>query len=366
MPVFVHEFFCSGAFDGDLGASSLAREGLAMLAALVEDFSRCDQIDGGVVTTLGARLRGVPRAARIAERAQVSWVESPAQERSLFLRLASRSQGTLVIAPETGGRLLERRRLTDAAGGRFLGPSPEAIGLCGDKLRLHEHLTRHFLPTLSTTRCDLSANNLDYPFPIVVKPRDGAGSVNTYLIHDRDELEQRREGLATAFAETSKEPIVQPYLAGRPLSVAALIGTGSDRIEVLPLAEQRLTGDDRFHYQGGRIPARDVSPQIVSAATQLVIETCGTLPGLSGYIGFDLILSAAEPCMRIVEVNPRLTTSYVGYRRLTSENIAARMLSSSPAGGQFERSVGDITWNKLAAVEFDADGAVRSLASFQQ
>ena len=37
MPVFVHEFFSSGAFDGDLSDSSLAREGLAMLAAVVAD-----------------------------------------------------------------------------------------------------------------------------------------------------------------------------------------------------------------------------------------------------------------------------------------------------------------------------------------
>src|SRR5580704_5462029 len=101
MPVFVHEFFCSGAFDGDLGDSSLAREGLAMLAAVVDDFSQVGD-DTTVVTTLDRRLRRSPTAARIAEQAQVTWVESPTEERSLFQEFAAASQATLVIAPETG------------------------------------------------------------------------------------------------------------------------------------------------------------------------------------------------------------------------------------------------------------------------
>jgi hypothetical protein len=47
---------------------------------------------------------------------------------------------------------------------------------------------------------------------------------------------------------------------------------------------------------------------------------------VAGFVGFDLIASAGKPRVRILEANPRLTTSYVGYRRLTHENLAARML----------------------------------------
>ena len=58
----------------------------------------------------------------------------------------------------------------------------------------------------------------------------------------------------------------------------------------------------------------------------MVADACRSLPGLAGFVGFDLIASKGEPRVRILDANPRLTTSYVGYRRLTHENLAARML----------------------------------------
>jgi tyramine---L-glutamate ligase len=450
MPVFVHEFFCSGAFDGDLSDSSLAREGLAMLAAVVADFS---QVAGetacgrdSVVTTLDRRLRGCPAVARLEERAHVFWVESPDRERCLFSELARAAHGTLVIAPETGGILLERRRITDAAGGRFLGPSLEAIWLCGDKLSLFEHLMRHSIPTIPTVRFDPSAGSDELQFPIVVKPRDGAGSVDTVLIRGADEfhefatkLGRRRpltpdrspargegrglEGAASVFslpqqlhfsllsprgrgaggegasvpgcdiAHHHSERIVQPFVPGRALSTAVLIDSRDGRIDVLPLGEQRLTNDGRFGYRGGRIPAVDLAPTLATAVVDLVGEVCRTLPGLSGWVGFDLIVSSQAPHVRIVEVNPRLTTSYVGYRRLTGANLAARMLGCFEARESSEWDCGPRAVNnafrvalaarppvlpsplsdedtggqaasgtrRFRSVEFDADGTVRDI-----
>ena len=449
MPVFVHEFFCSGAFEGDLADRSLAREGLAMLAAVVEDFSNAG--DGQVVTTLDRRLRASLAAARIGEQSAVIWVDSPAEERRLFADLARASTATLVIAPETGGCLLERRLLTDAAGGRFLGPSPEAIELCADKLRLSEHLSRHSIPTIPTTRFDLSVGSAECQFPMVVKPRDGAGSVDTFLILDSGEFQElatrfrggrpltpspspaRGEGggfecAASIFnwlqrehssplsphcvgagsfrrsggrrqdgrgaggeglsgpgckvAHNQSEAILQPFIPGRALSTAALIDAGDGRIDIFPLGEQRLTNDGRFGYRGGRIPAVDLSPVLAAAAVDLVADACRSLPGLVGYVGFDLIASANAPHVRIVEVNPRLTTSYVGYRRLTQENLAARVFSSlvgwdklaqrAPAhrfaGNNFEDQDGGPAaggpalshpTKSIQCVDFDPDGTVR-------
>jgi hypothetical protein len=380
MPVFVHEFFCSGAFEGDLGDSSLACEGLAMLAAVADDFSQAGD-DTSVVTTLDRRLRGSRLVASITERAQVTWVESTAEERRLFPEFAAASQATLVIAPETRGLLLERRQMTDAAGGRFLGPSPDAIRLCGDKLRFCEHLKTNAIPTVPTMPWDFFAKSADCAFPIVVKPRDGAGSVNTFLIRDARELQARRDELIARFTGAGSEPIVQPFVEGRPLSAAALIDAQAERVEIFPLGEQRISRDGRFHYVGGRIPAPDIPSQVAEEAAQLVADACRSLPGLAGFVGFDLIASAGDSRVRILEANPRLTTSYVGYRRLTHENLAARMLFADAAREPIEWHV-PVGWDKLAQrapahhshlveslgvprtggiewVEFDADGSVR-------
>jgi predicted ATP-grasp superfamily ATP-dependent carboligase len=52
------------------------------------------------------------------------------------------------------------------------------------------------------------------------------------------------------------------------------------------------------------------------------------IPGLAGYVGIDLLLpDGGDPL--IVEINPRLTTSYVGYRRIYSTPIPQRWLSTT-------------------------------------
>jgi hypothetical protein len=54
----------------------------------------------------------------------------------------------------------------------------------------------------------------------------------------------------------------------------------------------------------------------------------------------------------VIEINPRLTTSYVGLRALASENLAAAMLDV--ASGRTPRlSFAD------RQLEFDSDGTIR-------
>ncbi len=54
----------------------------------------------------------------------------------------------------------------------------------------------------------------------------------------------------------------------------------------------------------------------------------------------------------VVEVNPRLTTSYVGLRALTQGNLAGSMLAVA-TGHEVE-----LCW-KLGPIQFEASGSVR-------
>ena len=55
------------------------------------------------------------------------------------------------------------------------------------------------------------------------------------------------------------------------------------------------------------------------------------MPDTSGYVGFDIILGPSGDGRqdRIIELNPRLTTSYVGLRAATLGNLAHAMLSQA-------------------------------------
>ena len=78
-----------------------------------------------------------------------------------------------------------------------------------------------------------------------------------------------------------------------------------------------------FSYRGGRTPFdHPLAAEAVDAATR----TCAALPGLRGYVGVDLVLTDTGPV--VIEVNPRLTTAYLGVRAVLDENVAAMALAA--------------------------------------
>jgi hypothetical protein len=344
LQVFVSEYVCGGGWPEAEISGSLAVEGRAMLTAIVDDLSRIPSVE--VVTTWDARLGAPPfRGARTHR------VKSPAEENALFERLAAESNATLVIAPETDGVLFARCQAVEAAGGRLLGPRSRAVALCADKLRLAEHLRTAGVNTIATEVWDFSNQTAGQggapplPFPIVVKPRDGAGSQLTRLIAGSAELEQFR---GDHDAPTHAKLIIQPYVPGKPCSVALLISPSGREIEVLPPAEQLLSADGRFTYRGGRVPSRTSDWSALQTAAW---GACQIVPGLRGYVGVDLIVPEQGPSNPIVvEINPRLTTSYLGYRAIASENIAEWLLLPT----RFRRP---IQWRQ-GSVEFDAAGRI--------
>ena len=305
MRVFIWEYCCAVCPDAP---ESLRREGRAMLSAVLADFARCPGVEALSVA------EGLSKAEEMAE----------------FRRLCRSSDWTLVIGPESDGILFERCRIVEAEGGRLLGPDSKAVCLTGDKWQLARHLANHCIPT---PRCELlfgAAPTL--PFARVCKPRDGAGSQATFLIDAEDDLgrcveQARSEGY-------TGELIVQPYVPGRAVSVAFLLGPRG-RL-ALPAAAQHLSDGGRFRYLGGRLP---LAPELDERARGLAERAVDTVSGLRGYVGVDLVLGATAADDVVIEINPRLTTSYVGLRELAKDNLAEAMLALA-AGGEAQ----ELTW----------------------
>jgi predicted ATP-grasp superfamily ATP-dependent carboligase len=161
---------------------------------------------------------------------------------------------------------------------------------------------------------------------LVVKPRFGAGSQNTFLVRNRPEFDVAAQVFATE--NPFQQGVLQPYVSGRSLSAMALFDIQGRLVEWLPVGEQILSDDGRFHYQGGRAPAEGVAQVRIH---ELLTAACGALQAepntcLRGPIGFDVIEAAEAGELFIVDINPRFTTSYVGYRQLARHNLLAGML----------------------------------------
>ncbi|MFO1095368.1 MAG: ATP-grasp domain-containing protein [Planctomycetaceae bacterium] len=360
--LFISEYLCSGAWPESELPASLAREGRAMLLALLVDVARLPGVT--VCTTWDARMSGFPLNAPI----DCAVAQSPRDESAAFRRLAAECDATYVIAPELDDLLTQRVQAVLDAGGRSLNASPASIAACSDKWETFRRLSAAGIPTVPTARF-VPGEPAPFEFPIVLKPRFGAGSQDTFLIHNADQVHAaavrftsnlRASSIQQSAVSSWQDPksakveaIVQPYVPGRALSVAAVFRTDGTLRELWPVGEQRLSADGRFTYFGGRMPLslHAVRSFEISNLKSEILRIAACFPGLRGYVGFDLILPQTNdrPPL-IVDINPRLTTSYLGYRALARTNLARPILWP------------DQTWPPLEwgdnGVVFNADGAV--------
>lgn len=339
MRLFVYEYTCAADLRGAAAAAALQAEGWAMLAAVLEDFGRLPGV--GVATLVHATFEApTPPSCRVVR---------TGPEEATFRELAAASDFTLVIAPELDDLLLTRCCWVAESGGRLLGPSAGAVRLAADKWALGQHLRRHQVPTPEGRRLLGDGEDGNLPYPLVWKPRFGAGSIATFLVRKAGDWPRcRHEARAEGWRG---ESLAQTWVPGRPASVALLVGPR----QCLPLAPaaQHLSDDGRFHYLGGSLP---LPRPLAERAVRLARRAAEVVPGLAGYVGVDVVLGDAADGSGdwVIEINPRLTTSYVGLRALCQDNLAGAMLRVAQG-----LEVAALSWHP-GVIRFTPDGRVVS------
>jgi predicted ATP-grasp superfamily ATP-dependent carboligase len=308
MRIFLYEWATGGGLVEESGAlpPSLLREGAAMIGALAGDFAR---IPGCRVTALRD-----PRVLHLAmpgcELVDVldKWSHGAEVE-----RLSAAADATILIAPEFDSILLKAARSVEASGGRLASPSPTFIKIAADKQRTSELLAKAGVPVPPGMVLEPEdALPGDFQYPAVVKPIDGAGSQDTYLVTGPRDA-------PPAYAWPRR---LERYMPGLPASVSALCGSNGRFF--LPPCKQRISEDGRFQYLGGELP---LAAGLAQRATALADRALAALPAATGYVGIDMVLGhdphGTEDA--VIEVNPRLTTSYVGLRAAAKSNLANAM-----------------------------------------
>jgi len=292
-----------------------------MSRALAQDLLQLP--DTEVIMLRDARLEACP-----IPRVAASTISSAGQERELLESWGSRADWTLLIAPEIGNALVDRCRWVEAAGGRLLGPDSRLVALASDKQATAEHLADAGLPVPRGVRLLPGERPPpDLPYPAVLKPCDGAGSHGVRWIADVSDR---------AIFERGREVMrLEQWHPGMAASVALLCGPRE--VVVLEPCGQRLSEDGQFRYLGGFLP---LPGSLADRARDLGRKAARALSPSSGFLGIDLVLGndgAASDV--IIEVNPRMTTSYLGLRRAAHGNLGAAMMALA-AGQRCDLSFG--------------------------
>jgi predicted ATP-grasp superfamily ATP-dependent carboligase len=204
-------------------------------------------------------------------------------------------------------------------GTALLGSSAAAIRRAADKAALPRRLARHGVTHPKTLVLDPDDDGgmnwrratREVGYPVVVKPARGAGCGGVCLA--RNALELKHAVVIARRAARSGPLLLQRYVPGVAASVS-LVADGR-RAVALTVNAQSMRASHSFSYRGGRTP---LDHPLARRAVLAALRTCQALPGLRGYVGVDLVLTGSEAV--VIEVNPRLTTAYLGVRSALDGN----------------------------------------------
>lgn len=305
MRFLVWEYASGGGLWDQKVDASLLVEGYAMLYSM----AGCLWAAGHeVVTILDARMSGPMMTPSGCHRRSASSPMGPDELGKAVTR--EDPDAALIIAPETGMLLSRFVREVEATGTRVLNCSPGAIGDCTDKLRTLELLEGRGVRVPRTEVVDISDGDTlpEMAPPFVVKPRDGVACEGMSLVRSVDALPAALECAATASDESTA--LVQEYIKGADLSLSLLASGGGAKV----VSVNRQVLEAPLTYMGATVPYGPFPDVVRERLVATGLACAEAVPGLFGPVGVDLVLADGVPY--VVEVNPRLTTSFVAMAQI--------------------------------------------------
>lgn len=311
--ILVFEFITGGGFSQKELPDSLASEGLLMLRALVNDLAIVPSTHLTII--LDWRIKDFISPVN----SQVITISSNDCIYDLLPGIIKSVDLVWPIAPEMGGELQKITELVEQESRQLLNSSSQAIAICSDKLATIQCLNKQSLIAIEAMQLDGFLQQFSSPW--VVKPRDGAGCLNSYLVSNQRELSQIKDQISQL-----SDYLIQPYIEGVSQSLSCLFRQGKGWLICCNEQFVSIT-EGRFELEACLVNVTFKNSYIYQ---ELINTVANIVPGLYGYVGIDIIQQERGQPM-VLEINPRLTTSYVGISKAIGVNVAKAVIEMSKA-----------------------------------
>lgn len=302
--ILVFEFITGGGFSQRALPTSLINQAMLMLNALVQELSILPFIQLTVLQDWRCKPLILPKNAKSV------WISKDQSIASFLPKLIDENDAIWLIAPETEAILQKISQLVEDQTKILLNSSSQAVAICSDKLRTIQQLKHNAVSIVETV--DLDTFSDDFAKPWVVKTKQGVGCLDSYYLATNKELTQ-----LTVKLKPHSNYIIQPYIGGESLSLSCLFKDG--KAWLLCCNKQHVS----LRLGQFKLLSCDVNINHNQAMRyqQVIKQVAKAIPGLWGYVGIDMIKTEANDVL-VLEINPRLTTSYVGISSALGLNVA--------------------------------------------
>jgi tyramine---L-glutamate ligase len=328
--LFLMEYITAGGFHRQDLPMTLLPEAIAMRDAIFADFAA---LGTQIFTTHDVRLGSSEYAFESIA------IDNTTDIEVVWCALLTRCDYALVIAPESDDLLSDMTQLLEHTTAINLGCSHEAVVLASNKWFTYQHFITHNIPTTTTYLLDdlVIIKGLQANQAYILKPKDGAGCERTCLFPSLVAVMVWLE----SNEQSQQDYILQPYITGEPASFTMLCKAGqavvlscnTQTIQIHQLAE---TNHHILQYHGGVVNAK---PDLHDAFLTLAQNIAMSCHGFNGLLGVDVIVQYSQrgelKHIDVVEINPRITTSYVGLHASIARNPAQLILDNLKDGLTF-------------------------------
>lgn len=223
-----------------------------------------------------------------------------------FTRLMPLCDAVWPVAPESDAILQTLCEEVEHSGKLLLTSSASTVAIAGNKWLTYGHLQRHNIAAVPTKKLtDFCFSSGEW----IIKTVDGVGCADSYVIADQQDFDT-----LTAALDKAKY-IVQPHLQGEKTSLSCLFKNGRGWLVCANRQHFDLI-DKQYHLIGITVNFTSNTARYLD----LVNAVAKAMPGLWGYAGIDLIETVGQ--LLILEINPRVTTSYAGIYAALGINCA--------------------------------------------
>ncbi len=327
--IFIFEFVSGGGFSQVNIPTSLFCEGFGMLRSIIADFKA---LGFEIHTLLDLRIFFL---SKFLQADVIRKVDEHENYLKAFKNLVKNCKYIFIIAPETSKILYELTKLVKNSNKILLSTNLHGIKKGTSKILTYNFFKKSGIFTPKTYRIPYIKKQLDKEFilqkfktlkcPIVIKPEDGCGAESIHYFEKESQILYFLRNYKLN-SDKTRHFILQEFIKGEDLSISLL---GNKNLNTIPLVlsvnSQNINLKNiKSEYFGGYTPLlnhKEITKQLFNILKKI------NLLKIEGHFGIDFIRKH-DHSFSFIEINPRLTTSYIGLRNIININCAELILNS--------------------------------------